>query len=131
MSSPTGFIPYDTQTVKYVTSIPSNPDSSIVYMLWDGVDASKAARYEFSYGKLQSDGVAETTLANLGSASAASISDKRIVTNCNFSTNVTSCLVECILDGTTNKWKTEINTSDAAPTTPSFPVDWIVDWIQG
>jgi len=71
MSSPTGFIPYDTQAVKYVTSIPSNPDSSIVYMLWDGVDASKAVRYEFSDGKLQGDGVVETTLANIGAVGGA------------------------------------------------------------
>lgn len=68
MSSPTGFIPYDTQSVKYVTSIPSNPDSSIVYMLWDGIDASKAVRYEFSSGALQSDGVIEYEFANLDAA---------------------------------------------------------------
>jgi len=81
MSSPTGFIPYDTQAVKYVTSIPSNPDSSIVYMLWDGVDASKAVRYEFSGGKLQGDGVTETTLADLGSAQSAGAGAERIITN--------------------------------------------------
>ena len=67
MSSPTGFIPYDTLSVKYVTSIPSTPNPDFVYMLWDGVDASKAVRYEFSGGELQSDGVVETTLENLGS----------------------------------------------------------------
>ena len=71
MSSPTGFIPYDTQSVKYVTSIPSTPNPDFVYMLWDGVDSSKAVRYEFSDGELQSDGVVETTLANLGSAQSA------------------------------------------------------------
>ncbi len=82
MSSPTGFIPYDTQAVKYVTSIPSNPDSSIVYMLWDGIDASKAVRYEFSDGKLQGDGVVETTLADLGSA-VATIDAKLYLTDQN------------------------------------------------
>ena len=131
MSSPTGFIPYDTQAVKYVTSIPSNPDPDFVYMLWDGVDASKAVRYEFSDGKLQVDGAVETTLANLGSAQSAGVGDEMIVTNCNFSANVKTCIIKCILDGTTKKWKTEIYTSDAAPATPNFPFDWIVDWIQG
>jgi len=81
MSSPTGFIPYDTQAVRYVTSMPTSPDPSIVYMLWDGVDSSKAVRYEFSDGKLQGDGVVETTLANLGSAQSAGVGAERIVTD--------------------------------------------------
>lgn len=79
MSSPTGFIPYDTQGVKYVTSIPSKPDPDFVYMLWDGVDSSKAVRYEFSDGELQSDGVVETTLANLDSAQSAGVGAELIV----------------------------------------------------
>lgn len=83
MSSPTGFIPYDTQSVKYVTSIPSNPNPDFVYMLWDGVDSSKAVRYEFSDGKLQGDGVVETTLANLGSAQSAGVGAVHVISDKN------------------------------------------------
>lgn len=50
MTSPTGYVPFDTVGVKYVTSIPENPDPSIVYMLWDGVDYGSAVRYEVSGG---------------------------------------------------------------------------------
>jgi len=51
MTSPTGFVPFDTVGVKYVTSIPENPDSSVVYMLWDGVDYKSARRIETSGGE--------------------------------------------------------------------------------
>ena len=46
MTSPTGYVPFDTVGVKYVTQIPDNPDPSVVCMLWDGVDADKAVRWE-------------------------------------------------------------------------------------
>lgn len=46
MTSPTGYVPFDTVGVKYVTSIPDNPDPSTVYMLWDGVDYRNAVRWE-------------------------------------------------------------------------------------
>ena len=79
----------------------------------------------------QEAAISSVALADLGSAQSAGVGDEMIVTNCNFSANVKTCIIKCILDGTTKKWKTEIYTSDAAPATPSFPVDWIVDWIQG
>ena len=75
--------------------------------------------------------ISKTTLADLCSAQSATVGDEMIVTNCNFSGNVKTCIIKCILNGTTKNWKTEINTSDAAPATPNFPSDWIVDWIQG
>jgi len=57
--------------VRSTSEIPAVPDPSIVYYIWDGINSSKAVRYEFSDGRLQSDGVTETTLANLGSAQSA------------------------------------------------------------
>jgi len=54
MTSPTGYAPFDTVGVKYVTSIPDNPDPSVVYMLWDGVDYKSARRVEVSGGKSMS-----------------------------------------------------------------------------
>ena len=48
------FTPTNGNGVIYVRSesdIPENPDPSVVYMLWDGVDYRSAVRYELSSGK--------------------------------------------------------------------------------
>ncbi|MGL4756125.1 MAG: SGNH/GDSL hydrolase family protein, partial [Aeromonadaceae bacterium] len=53
------FTPTDGNGVIYVRSesdIPENPDPSIVYMLWDGVDYRNAVRYEVSGGDVGRDG---------------------------------------------------------------------------
>lgn len=52
------FTPTDGNGVIYVRSesdIPSKPDPSIVYMLWDGVDYRNAVRYEASGGEVSQE----------------------------------------------------------------------------
>ena len=52
------FTPTDGNGVIYVrreSDIPENPDPSIVYMLWDGVDYRNAVRYEVSGGDVGRD----------------------------------------------------------------------------
>ncbi len=71
--------PLDGNGIIWVHELPENPDRTKVYMLWDGVDASKAVRYEFSGGELQSDGVVETTISNL--VDSAISGEKRKITD--------------------------------------------------
>lgn len=80
MTPPTGYVPFDTVGVKYVTSIPDNPDPSIVYMLWDGIDADKAVRWEPN---------AVFTAATLPDPATLAISTKAVLTGA-FSADVTA-----------------------------------------
>lgn len=90
------FAPTNGNGVIYVRSasdIPSKPDPSVVYMIWDGVDYRNAVRYEASGGNTGRSGpVVEYTTANLPDPSTLAVGTS-IVLSGNFAADVTSVLL--------------------------------------